>query len=908
MPQTFVPMVALACLLTSSAVAADFYVAADGDDKWTGTLESPNADKTDGPFATFERACEALRAKPKPAGGVTVHVRAGKYTLGQTLRLGKEDSGSSNSPIEFRAYRDEKPVLIGGRAITAWTVERERVLKADLAVQGLKGVYFRQLIWNGQRQHLARYPNFDPRNPYGGGWAYVDGESIPMYQDIPGEDKRTLIFKPSDARKWSKPTDGEVFIFARYNWWNNIVRIESLDASARKIALAGDCSYAIRPGDRYFVRNLREELDAPGEWYLDRDTWTLYFQPPDPAPGSTNQGDHASPTVYAPTMRTILEMGPGTEHVTFRGLTFECCEGTAVVLRETSHCRIVGCTIRNVGDYNGSGVSVDGGNNNEVVGCDICETGSHGISLSGGDRKTLKAAENCADNNYIHHVGVFYKQGVGIALNGIGNRASHNLIHDGPRMGIMFSGNNLRIEYNHIRHMNLETEDTGAVYTGGRDWISSRGTVILGNYFHDILGYGRDGDRWVSPHFAWGVYLDDNAGGVDVIGNLIVRCPRAGLHLHNGRDNKIENNIFVESRLQQIEYNGWTKDHPYWRTHLQTMIEGYEMVANQPAWKSMRNMLTHPKDAVLPDGKIMSGNVFRKNIIYYRNPEAKLFSFHNVPLDHYESDHNLVWHFGQPLVTGQSKAGKAVSRNVAINPGFELGKLAAMPSDWSWQMRPAPSQAESVADTAADGERSLRMTGGVGKEANGREFFPQVVGTEFSAKSGRSYRLAAKLRSDRAGARASVMLQSYVANSYFWGSTPNEVTVGTEWTDSQFVFRIPSPGDGNYHEQMKLFRIRIDFRESTGTLWVDDVRLHEVEMLDEWSAWQALGFDKHSVVADPLFMAPDRDDYRLQPDSPALKLGFFPIPLDRIGPYQHEYRATWPIAEAEGAREKPLSP
>jgi hypothetical protein len=79
-------------------------------------------------------------------------------------------------------------------------------------------------------------------------------------------------------------------------------------------------------------------------------------------------------------------------------------------------------------------------------------------------------------------------------------------------------------------------------------------------------------------------------------------------------------------------------------------------------------------------------------------------------------------------------------------------------------------------------------------------------------------------------------------------------------------------------------------------------------MLDEWASWQALGFDQHSVVADPLFMNPDRDDYRLKPESPALQLGFFQIPVDRIGPYQDELRASWPIIEAEGAREKPLSP
>ncbi len=329
--------------------------------------------------------------------------------------------------------------------------------------------------------------------------------------------------------------------------------------------------------------------------------------------------------------------------------------------------------IRNVGDYNGSGVVIDGGSGNGVAGCDISEVGRDGIDLSGGDRKTLTPAGNYADNNYIHHVGVFYKQGVGIALNGVGNRASHNLIHDGPRMGILFSGNNLVIEYNHIRHMNLETEDTGAVYTGGRDWISSRGTVIRYNYFHDMLGFGRkDGRVGRSPYFAWGVYLDDNTGGVDVIGNIVARCSRAGLHLHNGRDNLIENNIFVDNGLYQAEYSGWTdRTRRCGRTTSRRWSRATRSVASQPAWQNMRNMKTHPKDAVLPGGLIMSGNTLSRNIFYYRDPAAKLYRFSNVSFDHNRADDNLVWHCGLPIATGQFKAGKALSDNLLANPGFE---------------------------------------------------------------------------------------------------------------------------------------------------------------------------------------------------------------------------------------------
>ncbi len=716
--------------LTLLAKPASLYVSTAGNDRWSGSLVAPNAAGSDGPFATLARARDAVRqlkaAGPLPRGGVTVWVAGGLYPQSETLKLSASDSGTDGAPVVYRALPGEQPRLLGGRPITGFKPHQGAIVKAEVAGQGLHGVYFRQLFMNGRRLHLARYPNFDPQNPYGGGWAYADGKPVPMYSDRPGEDKHSLQYKAADARTWARPDEGEVFVFPRYNWWNNLVRIKSVDREQRRIELAGDCSYPIRPTDRYYVRNQFEELDAPGEWYLDRRTETLYLIPPEPLAGST---------VYAPALRTVVEMQPGTSNVVLRGLTIECAEGHGVVLNQTSDCTVAACTIRNVGDYNGSGVAVNGGRNSGVLGCDIYEVGRDGVSLSGGDRVTLTPANNYADNNYIHHVGVFYKQGVGVAMWGCGLRAAHNLIHDGPRMGIMFSGNNLLLEYNHIRHVNLETEDTGAIYTGGRDWISSRGTVVRYNYFHDILGYGQMNGRWVSPHFAWGVYLDDNAGGVDVIGNIIARCPRAAIHLHNGRDNLMENNILVDSGMQQLEMNGWTNKHPYWISHLPTMVKGYESVVSQPAWRGMRNMGLHPRLAVLPDGLIMTGNVFRRNILASQRPKARLYRFNNVPFDHYESDRNLIYAGGRPLII------------------------------------------DGLRGVAAD---------------------------------------------------------------------------------------------------------------------------------EHWAEWQRRGKDQHSIVADPRFVDAAADDYRLADDSPARQIGFKRIPVEQIGPQALPLRATWPIVEAEGAREKPL--
>lgn len=896
-----VTLTACAAPSFGAAAAVQFYVSTRGNDSWSGRLPDPNPAGTDGPFASLERARNAVRVSRQAAGPkseTTVWVRGGTYSLPQGLKLGPEDSGTKEAPVAYRAYAQEKPVLVGGRPITGFTPYQGSIVKADVNAQGFQGVVFKQLIFEGKRQHLARYPNFDAANPYGGGWAYADGKPVPMYQDIPGEDKHSFTYTEKDARTWARPDEVELFVFARYNWWNNIVRLQSVDREKRRVTLAGDCSYPIRPGDRYYFQNALEELDAPGEWYLDRKAGSLYFWPPAPLAG------HA---VYAPTTRTILDLAKGTSFVTFRGFTLECADGTAVQLTQTTDCLIAGNTIRNVGDYNGSGVSVSGGLRNGVVGNDISEIGSHGIYLGGGDRKTLTPAENYADNNYIHHVGVFYKQGVGISMDGVGNRASHNLIHDGPRMGIMFSGNNLVIEYNHIRHVNLETEDTGAVYTGGRDWISSRGTAVRYNYFHDILGYGKNEQgKWISPHFAWGVYLDDNTGGVDVIGNVLVRCSRAGLHLHNGRDNLIENNVLVDNGLQQFEYNGWTGTSRMWKDHLPTMIQGYDLVAGQPAWQNMRNMKLRPTDAVLPNGMIMTGNVFQRNIVSYRSPDSALVRFSTVPFDHNTADQNLYYHAGLPLKTGQTRAGKEISENLAPNGGFEEGAPGGLPKDWQWQIRPLPTTTAAVVDTGvAGGKQALRMDASFVKEKP-RDNYPIVVTKELPFTPGHSFRLKAKLRATNPEATARIMLQGYVPNVFFWGSSPNEVKVGTVWKEYEFVFRIPGPGQPGYNEQMKNFRLRVDFPDPAGSLFVDDLSLREVESLDEWRSWQELGMDTHSLVADPLFVNAAKDDYRLKPGSPALKLGFKPIPVEKIGPYKDPLRATWPIVEAEGAREKPL--
>jgi hypothetical protein len=337
------------------------------------------------------------------------------------------------------------------------------------------------------------------------------------------------------------------------------------------------------------------------------------------------------------------------------------------------------------------------------------------------------------------------------------------------------------------------------------------------------------------------------------------------------------------------------------------MIKGYESVASQPAWKGMRHMDLHPAHAVLPDKTIMAGNVLRRNILYYHDPDARLFRFGRVNFDYNTSDYNLVYHFGRALATGCSalKAKAVQGPNLAPNPGFEAGTVGQLPQAWHWQIRPTPSAVALMDPSARTGKAALRINGCAGTDRQGKPAWPILRSGEIPARHGQTYRLTAWMRSETPGTKAMLGAQAWKKDTYSW-SQEVPLVVGAEWKQYECVIQFPAEGQRRYHPQMKGFYVRLDLVQPGGTLWVDDVCLQEAVAEDEWEAWRRMGQDQHSLVADPRFVDPAKDDYRLRADSPAFQLGFQPIPVEKIGPYQDPLRASWPIVEAEGAREKPL--
>jgi hypothetical protein len=519
------------------------FVANNGNDAWSGRLAEPNSDQTDGPFATLERARDEIRnikrAGKMSQGGVTVEVAQGEYQREQAFELSAEDSGSEDAPVVYRARQGEEVRLVGGKVVTGFETvtdpailerlcpeARGNVLQADLRALGIsdfgevKGGGL-ELFFQDKPMTLARWPNE-------GFIRIVDlvgGDPVDV-RGTKGDKIGKFMYEGDRPKRWGGEKDIWVHGYWFWDWSDQRHKVESIDTERRIISVAPPYhGYGYRVGQWFYGLNILAELDVPGEWYLDRETGILYFWPPTPIEQS-----QAAVSV----IDTMVKM-ENVAHVTIRGITFEAARGTAIIITNGTHNRIVGCTLRNLGSW---AVSISGGANNGVVGCDIYETGNGGISLSGGNRERLEPAGHYAENNHIHHYGRWNRMyQPAISLDGVGNRASHNLIHDAPHMAISFGGNDHLLEFNEIHNVCYESNDAGAMYSG-RDW-TMRGTMIRHNFLHHISGFEGRG--------CVGVYLDDMLCGTTIYGNVFYKVTRAAF-IGGGRDCIVENNIFVDCK------------------------------------------------------------------------------------------------------------------------------------------------------------------------------------------------------------------------------------------------------------------------------------------------------------------------------------------------------------------------
>lgn len=633
----------------ASAIAAEprpdvtFFVAPDGHDDSPGTFAQP--------FRTLSHAREAVRAAKervlRPAS-ITVEVRGGLHFMPVTLALARMDSGKPDLPIVYRAWKQERPVLLGGLPLSGFkrSDTDPQTWEADLAAVRFQGQRFKTLFRLSKDGHVerltpARYPNAVPADPIRGGWASVAAAENTGDNATPAESKTPsrLSIAPTDRRQWSSPSEGSVIIFAGQSWWNTVSPISGFDRTQNALLLGQNPPQGIRPGDRFYVEGLREELDSAGEWYLDEKAKKLYVRPP------KDVLYPADLTVVVPMLRSLVTAHVGVGFVTLSGLTLTASEGTAILMEGVTSCTIAGCTVTQVGDTFGSGITIILGQKNLITGCDVSQTGAAGIVLAGRNRLPFTPSGDRIVNTHVRKPGVISKQGAGIAVGGCGNVVERNLVHDCPRMGIMVGGFGHRIEGNIVRHTNQETEGAGAIMVAGRNFLAGHGTRVVHNVVEHTGGLRRDPNgEWVASENTWGILLDTHASGVDVIGNVIGHAARAAVRVENGNFNRIENNVLHDAgRRAAIELASWPKEDPRWARDLQEHGWVYEKASKEPSWQSVRGMDATPAALIEAAGTTFRENVIERNVLSCAASAGLAFAIENVPLNGFSCDHNVVW-------------------------------------------------------------------------------------------------------------------------------------------------------------------------------------------------------------------------------------------------------------------------
>ncbi|WP_207461437.1 carbohydrate-binding domain-containing protein [Azospirillum sp. SYSU D00513] len=530
--------------------APAFYVAANGNDRWSGKLAAPNADGTDGPFATLERARDAMRTSDID----TTYVREGTYHRTGTLELTALDNG-----VTFKAYPGEKVVLSGGEVVTGFTHEGNGVYSAKLTA-----ATDYDLTIGGVRQRLAEKGAWDA-DDVTSGWFFAEAAAD-------GPSSSSLRYRGTDITASDIMPGTRIQVFDVERLQDGIVEVQGIDTATRTITFKSSAGVQLGNGSTFRLLDNPNHVDQAGEFAWRESDGRLVFKPADPA---TLQQDG----VEVARLSTLIRL-TGTSDVTIDGFTFTNTKATgeALVLTNAS-----GNQISNNGFVNvGTAIGLRGSSDNFLYGNDLEHLAQHGIELSGGSNGNRITA------NDISHIGEIFKHVSGIMANGVSNNIiSHNDITDSARYGISLKNwndtninwNNV-IEYNRVTNTVRETADAGGIELLGRSSVDT-GTIIRGNWVEGAQGLATNaGYSWLVGHKGFGVYLDDLSGGVTVTQNFIKDTSFASVHVHGGDNNLVTGNFAILADNQEDFIRiGWQPVHgengtPWNNTVIKNLVYG----------------------------------------------------------------------------------------------------------------------------------------------------------------------------------------------------------------------------------------------------------------------------------------------------------------------------------------------
>jgi hypothetical protein len=554
-----------------NAQLTDIYVSPDGNDDASGSISAP--------LKSLNRAAELVREKTGQEA-VNIFLAGGRYGLSTPLVLGPEDGGTSEAPVSWQAMPGEKPVISGGIQVGAWTQEEDGSWSASLP-EDYHGS-FRSLYVNGKRAIRARYPDE--------GYLRV-GKA--------GEDQRSHFYFAKGDIPGLSNIRGLELIFL-HDWSVTRIPVKSIDWESRRLTAVDSIGSRLsfftmthwEDHPRYYLENMPEFCDKPGEWYADFEDRLVYYRP------LSGENIQESTAIIPLAEKLVVIEGieeRHAEHISFEGITFEhtawqlpekgycgvqACMFTdrsaklnawnkvpaAIELNLADHCNFVSCTLRNTG---ASGIWI----RRNCAECEI--SGSHLYDISGNgisigesqdrqvhgepwwkSRPEERSKGNRISHSLIEQCGLQFYGAVGIWCGLVANTViEHNEIRDLPYTGVSVGWmwtpeptpcRENTVHANHIHHIMKILSDGGGIYSLGLQ----PGSRITHNLIHDVeVNVGRAESN--------GMFLDEGTKELLIADNIVYNIAKSPLRFHKAyAPTLVRNNVLVSGeKVPPIAYN-----------------------------------------------------------------------------------------------------------------------------------------------------------------------------------------------------------------------------------------------------------------------------------------------------------------------------------------------------------------
>lgn len=813
-------LVPLACLLLActlgSAAETLFFVSPSGNDGWSGRIAAANAANTDGPFATLTRAQEAvgnLKAKGALTGPVTVQLRSGKYCLDKTLTLTAADSGTKEAPVRWAAYKGEKPQIIGGRLITGLKPTANGKLTVTLPEVAAGNWSFKSLFMDGKRLRRARYPNFDPSDPYRKGFLHVGPDPDPGSFST----SVACIHNPGDWMDYEVkvPAAGEYRLWVYYGALNAPFGNDKMDGRTVMIVDGGEPTplndlpdtggwAGTRWGNAAGIKLtegkhvLRWQNSVGGGlnlvmFMLSDETG---FKPagttlPPVAAGAHRVMIPASSFVRFNGKQLAVGSNGGGAKVAFNYRPGEVkpewaqAPGAEIHIFQSGNCRAF-MEIASI-------KSIDEADRRVELGGDELSSG-----LAPGDRYFV---ENVASE--LDAPGEWFldgKTGVLTVIPPAGCSARSELMAPTVQRVIEVLGGDTPEEA--VSNLSF----SGLTIRGG-DWDSTDG----------VISYGMGTN---------GVVFLNNATNCEVIGCTFYNIGKDAVCIKAGSGNRVNGNDITDSAEGGINVDG-SAGNVITGNHIHDIGQVYK----------------HNGAVCLQNGA--SGNLVSTNMIHdvtRYGITMKLAGHDNVvEYNRIQNTSLETYDTGAIEVTqGDSEdlSGSKIRYNIVGDTiGYSTGEKLPVFKSWSIYLDSFAGGYEVSNNICyRNNNGGIMFQGGKGNHVHNNVFVDARVGQGHMANCENNQR---NCQLDR--------------NVICW-SNPASGLWATGRLDAEVI-----TADNNLYW-------------CSAPDWND-------ELLTEW---QAKGFDTHSVLADPQFVNPAKDDYSLKPTSPAFKLGFEKIDTSKI--------------------------